>query len=351
MTKTLNIGVTGINSADNPAPGLSVMRCIKEAPGWTGKGVGFGYDVLDAGFHKRGIFDCSYLFPYPSDGAESLLKRIAGIHGKVPLDVIIPSLDTEMLNFVIIEDDLRKLGIKIFLPTRDQLRLCSKTGFAEFAGEKDIPIPKTYILNNINRLGMAVEHLGFPMMVKGPFYEAYVARSIDETGRYVHKINSKWGMPIILQKFIQGDEYNVAAIGDGKGGYVGCVCMKKLLVTEQGKGWAGISIAPKGLLGLTEKFFSATNWQGPLELEIIQDRRSDEKYVLEVNSRFPAWIYLAKAAGINLPWMAVRMAVGEKVKHARKYKSGIIYSRCSEDLITDINSLDRLGVTGETYYE
>jgi carbamoyl-phosphate synthase large subunit len=59
------------------------------------------------------------------------------------------------------------------------------------------------------------------MVVKGKYYEAYMAYSLEQVHNYFHKLNVKWGLPIIIQQFVQGLEVNVTALGDGKGNTIG----------------------------------------------------------------------------------------------------------------------------------
>jgi len=101
------VGVTGLNMTDSPAPGVAVMRCIKEGFKNRFTGIGFGYDSMDAGLYERQFFKHVYLLPYPSEGPENLLERILTIHKKTPMDVIIPTLDAELFNFISIRKDLQ----------------------------------------------------------------------------------------------------------------------------------------------------------------------------------------------------------------------------------------------------
>jgi hypothetical protein len=46
---------------------------------------------------------------------------------------------------------------------------------------------------------------------------------------------------------------------------------------------------------------------GASEIEIIKDK-SGRLYIVEINPRFPAWVYLAVASGQNMPEAAVKLA-------------------------------------------
>lgn len=351
MYRKFNIGVTGLNSTDSPAPGIAVMKCISEVTTWKGQGIGFGYDALDAGLYVKDYFNHSFLLPYPSEGADYLLKNILKVHEEVGLNFIIPTLDSELYNFLSIEEEINKCGIMTFLPAKEQLESCSKINIGKLGERLSVSVPQNYILTKMDKLGTAVETIGFPLIVKGLFYEAYKSNNMNEVVGFVDKIRKKWGLPVILQKYIDGEEYNISAVGDGKGDYAGAVCMKKLYITDKGKAWSGITIKDNSLLEIAERFFSSTRWRGPLELELIKDKNTGRYNILEVNPRFPAWIYLAKASGINLPWLTIKIACGERIKKTTDYKIGVIFNRYVDEVILKVETLDILNTKGEIHYE
>ena len=122
--------------------------------------------------------------------------------------------------------------------------------------------------------------------------------------------------------------------------------MKKLAVTDKGKGWAGVTIRDPALLAVAERFVRATHWRGACEIEVI--RAADGTYYLiEVNPRFPAWTYLATCAGMNLPWRAVEVAAGGSVHASMEYEVSKVFVRISLDQITDMSVLAQLFTNGE----
>lgn len=94
------------------------------------------------------------------------------------------------------------------------------------------------------------------------------------------------------------------------------------------------------------RFVESTNWKGGCELEVIQTS-GGEIYLLEVNPRFPAWIYLTVAAGQNQPAMLVKLAMGQQLTRQTDYHIGKIFIRYAWDHITDINEFQQISVNGE----
>ena len=147
--------------------------------------------------------------------------------------------------------------------------------------------------------------------------------------------------------FVPGSEFAgvVVAVGDGKGGMLGAVPMKKMVITDKGKGWAGITVKDPELLEVARSFMRATKWRGPCEVEVMRDDRG--KYqLLEINPRFPAWVYLSAAAGQNLPRAAVEVAMGGKPVLGA-YSVGTMFVRISLDQIAGLGDLERMLTAGE----
>ncbi len=345
----VRVAVSGLNAVDTPAPGVPVIRCLKEEAGFAGRIIGLAYDALEPGVLDRHLIDAAYLLPYPKSGKESLLERIAYIHHRDPMDLIIPNLDTEIPHFIQIKEALSQMGIRLFLPTEDQFRNRAKINLSKWADAMGMKTPKTRLITDINHIG--AKPAEFPLMVKGIFYEAHTATSPPELLYYAKKIVGRWGYPLLLQSYIEGEEFNAAAVGDGRGDTVGCVCMKKLTLTDKGKGWACVTIKNEPLMALTQQIVSALGWRGALEVEAIYSKTEDRFYLIEINPRFPAWIYLACAAGINLPALTLKLAMGEPVRKSQDYKTGVVFSNYTTNLIADLDGIQTLFTTGEIQYE
>lgn len=343
----MKIAVTGLNNTDNPGPGVPVIRSLLNHPDFSGEIVGLHYDNLEPGIYMEGIKSKSYMIPYPSQGPESLLERIRYIHSKENLNAIIPTLDSELYNFNYISEALNSLGIKTFLPTIENLEKRSKDKLFEFCKNNKIDSPKTYVINSLNQINDTLKEINYPIVVKGIFYEAYICYTFDEVTTSFYKIASKWGLPIIIQEYLVGDEVNVAAVGDGEGNTIGAVAMRKLFITEKGKGWAGVTIGDENLINMTHKVIKSLKWKGGLELEILKSKKNGKYFLLEINSRLPAWVYLAQAAGQNLPYFLLQLTLGEKIQPVYDYEIGKMFVRCSIDLISDIKTYEKLAVYGE----
>jgi carbamoyl-phosphate synthase large subunit len=222
----------------------------------------------------------------------------------------------------------------------------SKVNLAKLGERIGVSVPQTVILGGLDDLYGLHHRLAYPVVIKGVFYGASICRTIDEASKAYHCTVAQWGLPVIAQGYVEGEELNVVAVGDGEGGLVGAVAMKKVFVTDKGKGWAGITIRNPELLELTRTFVDKTGWRGPCELEVMRDA-AGALHLLEVNPRFPAWVYLSQGAGCNLPAALLRLARGEAVEPMTDYQVGKMFVRISIDQIADLGDLESITATGE----
>jgi carbamoyl-phosphate synthase large subunit len=315
-----------------------------------GKIVGLAYDALDTGIYDPSVLDEVYMIPYPQEGEGNLLEHLRYLKVRAGLDVVIPNLDSELLNFCRIRDELKEIDIATLLPSRAMLELRSKVKLSEFCAREGFASPATEIIHDSGYISEACSRLGFPSVLKAIFYGAHVCRSLEEVHVYHNRLRDQWGLPLVLQAFIHGEEYNVCGLGSPEGSPVGAVAMRKMGITDKGKAWAGVTVRNDDLLRLTTAVMERLKWTGPLEIEVIREHQSKTFYILEINPRFPAWVYLTAAAGQNLPRAAVRMALGDGSGDLSGYTAGMTFVRHATDIVCPLNYLESLCTKGELVY-
>lgn len=343
--KPLHIAITGLNNTDNPGPGVPVIRGIRES-GLDVRIIGLAYENLEPGIYMPGITDITYLIPYPSAGTRVFLNRILEIHEREKIDLIIPNFDAELYTFIKSEKLLKQQGIRTFLPSPEQFEERSKALLPAFGKKYGIKVPASKEIISTGDLRDLEEEFDFPVMVKGRFYDAYPAWNKEQVAVHFHKISSKWGLPVIVQQFVKGTEVNVVALGDGTGRTVAAVSMRKQYITDKGKAWGGITIDDPRMTEITRDLIAKTCWRGGMELEMIRTS-SAEYYMIEINPRIPAWVYLAVGAGQNIPGALVQLAMGMEVPVMEHYITGKMFIRYSWDLLGDIGQFEKITMTGE----
>ncbi len=342
----ITLAVTGLNNTDNPGPGVPVIRGAKESEDFDVRVIGLVYENLEPGIYMEGLCDRIFQIPYPSTGSNELIERIENIHQQEKIDVLIPNFDAELFSFMKNEQRLKEQGIHTFLPSLKQFQEREKDKLADYGEKYGVKVPGSVNLGNLNQIKELEEKFDYPIMLKGQFYDAYETNNEEQVKQAFHKISAKWGFPVIAQEYVKGTEVNVIALGDGKGNTIAAVPMRKQYITDKGKAWGGITLSDEKMMELTRMLIEKTKWKGGMELELIKTN-DGEYYLIEINPRIPAWVYLAVGAGQNIPEALIKLALGHEVKPMTSYKIGKMFVRYSYDMIVDLEKFAAISMNKE----
>ena len=344
--RLLTVALTGLNATDSPGAGVAVARALRESPEYEVRLIGLSYEALEPGIYLRDLFAKTYQLPYPAAGSAALLERLEYIQTQEKLDVIIPNFDAELPLFSRLELRLRALGIRLLVPTLAQLEARDKVNLNAFGAAHALPVPATQVLQHAGHLPAAADALGYPLVLKGRWYEAQIVHNLTQAQTAFQHLQACWGLPLLAQRFVAGQELNVAGLADGRGHCLSAVAMRKLTITDKGKAWAGITIDDDSLTSLAHRFAQVSQWRGAFELELLRTP-AGELFILEINPRFPAWIYLTAAAGHNQPAALLRLALGEVVEPFGEVAVGKMFIRCAWDLVADYGDFQQIAGLGE----
>lgn len=342
----ITIAVTGLNNTDNPGPGVPVIRGAKDSKVFDVRVIGLVYENLEPGIYMEGLCDRIFQIPYPSAGSDDLIERIENIHRQERIDVLIPNFDAELFSFMKNEQRLFDKGIHTFLPTIKQFQERDKDKLPEYGKKYGVKVPGSINMGTIGQISEIEEKFDYPVMIKGQFYDAFRANNEEQVKQAFYKVSAKWGFPVIAQEFVEGTEVNVIALGDGLGNTIAAVPMRKQYITDKGKAWSGITLADEKMMELTRMLIHKTKWKGGMELELIKTKNG-EYYLIEINPRIPAWVYLAVGAGQNIPEALIKLALGMEVKPMTEYKIGKMFVRYSYDMIVDLEKFAALSMNKE----
>ena len=324
----MKIAISGLNNTDNPAPGIPMIKSLQGEH----QLFGFSYDPNEPGNFMQ-MLQKTYLMPYPSLGFEELKGRLEEIQEKEGIEAIIPNLDAELPLYIRYQDEINAMGIKLCLPTEENFELRNKNKLGVLSEKLDLIYPQTHEVSTIAELEKIAMESEFPLMIKGNYYKAYKAHNLESAIEYFHQISNEWGFPVLVQEVVTGEEINLVGVADGKGTLTGAVAIKKLTTTDIGKIWTGITIHNEKLIQIAKEFVALTSWKGPFELECMINM--NHIYMIEINPRFPAWLYFATSIGVNLPQMVVDIMSGKLVQPQLDYPANKMYVRFVDEIVTD----------------
>jgi carbamoyl-phosphate synthase large subunit len=352
MTKDLRaVAVTGMHRGENPQPGAAVVASLRRRfPAL--RIIGLSYDPLESSLYGRGEDhpDAAYLIPFPGAGVAALQERLGEIRAKEDIGYVIPCLDSEIENFTRISAQLRKWNIGCILPSRRSFEARHKSHLDEFCRHNDVPTPLTLTAADPVAVERCAARIGYPVFVKGRLYHAHLVHSREGLAPAYEEIVKAWGWPVIVQETLSGEEYDIAGVGDGKGGIAGSCAIRKLLRTANGKGFAGIVVRDAALDELCARVIRALKWNGPFELEFIKAQGRPHA-LMEMNPRFPAWIDFPSQIGCNLPGLLFERLARQEAAPLRECEPGQMFVRHSTDLVGDFADFAEMASTGERVFK
>ncbi len=333
------IAVSGLHRGESPQPGGAVIEAIRAF--WpAARFVGISYDPMETGLynHEPDHLDSAYLFPFPGAGADQLMTRLLDVHAREGLTLVIPTLDSELANYLAIRDDLQAEGIAVAIPERTALAARSKTELGQLGARVGVPVPRTLVSDSAAGLAALAGELGYPCYVKGRLYDARLVFNEAQLYTAFNDIAAVWGTPVLVQEAVYGEEYDVCAIGDGAGGLVASIAIRKLMKSRMGKGFGGVTVNDPGIVGIAERLVRDLKWKGALEIELVKP--ADRGHMLfEINPRFPAWVSFPAKLGLNMPAWVAADALGLALPDLKTPDAGHVFLRHCEDIVTHMDAI------------
>ncbi len=206
---SLTVAVTGLNATDNPAPGVAVIRSLRAAPGFRGRCSSAspttrstpGSTPRDSGSTRR------FLIPYPSQGVEALARAAPRRSTRrCRIDVIIPTLDSELPAFIALEPELRELGHPD-VPARpasssSSARRCASPSSGEGAGST---CRAQRVLSDVAERLPAPRRPALPAGGQGRLLRRHASPTASTRPPPPStRPSRKWGLPVIVQQFHAG---------------------------------------------------------------------------------------------------------------------------------------------------
>ena len=293
MNKT-KIYISGMNSGQNPASGLGIARCLRKAfPGLTL--VGVDHSQSSTGLHDPTL-DEVLMLPQWSQVDDALLKRQI-------LDLLredhlwISSMD---MGVHWIAENIGRHA-RILAPGQSALDRTAKPAVVAFNG-LGFRVPDHLSAHAPDEeLHSFLRQNSWQCWLKSPYHDDRRISSWGTFQRTRDYLSKNWRTRrLFLQKHVPGNEETIAFAAIA-GELIGAVALEKRQITAEGKTWAGrVSPVDSALESSLREVVRRLEWSGGGELEYVRDS-DGQRWIIECNPRFPAWIYGAALAGMNLP--------------------------------------------------
>ena len=292
---------------------------------------------LSQGFFSR-FCTARTIYPAPQDEQAFLEWLLSTIRAQ-RIDVVLPIGDATTAAVSRLKARIEPYArvpvadweaMRIASSKRETMRLAETIGVA---------IPRTYALDE------AVE--SFPVVVKASEGSGKV--------RYVNtaaELAACERGPAVVQEYIPGEGRAFFALFDH--GVPRAVFMHRRLreyPVTGGPSTAAESIADPILAELGLRLLQSLQWHGVAMAEFKRDRRDGRYWLMEINPKFWGSLDLAISAGVEFPWLTVRMAVGESFPPVTDYRVGMKFRWVFEDVLHVMARPTDLGVFVRDFWD
>lgn len=283
-----------------------LVKYIKSDSDFSGKVFVSDCDNTASGLY--GINDGAFILPKPVDDEVTYIDALLRICLKYDIKIIIPVIDPEIYILSQYRDRFIEKGIFVSVSTKYVLDICyNKLRMNNFLQANNFDIPTTF--DNIDDFLRAyrIGKIGLPVIVK-PIYgsgsaDTNVVKRVEDVNIYFHD-----GM--IIQEFIEGQEYGADIFNNLKGEPIRCVIKKKISM-RSGETDKSITkknaVLQKKLINLGQSLNHICN----LDCDFIY--RDNKAYILDLNPRLGGGYPATHEAGVNLLKLTIELANGKNV--------------------------------------
>lgn len=333
----LNILMTGAGSPGFPG----ILKSLKQVKERKIKIIGTDMKKEVAGFY---LADKHYVVP-PGD-SPNYINTIKKIVKKEKIDIVLPLTTNELIPLSKNKDEIEKLGTKVLVSDYENLVVAiNKAKTYQILSDSRIPIPKFKVIRNLEDFVETAKFLGYPnnpICIKPPISHGSIGFRIINPNVNRFELYSKYKPDnsfttyeemisilkeaekfpeLILMEYLPGEEYSVDILAYR--GKTLIVVPRLRVMTRAGITHIGIVVKNKKLRKLSEMIIKILNLSYNINLQFKNSSNKEPK-LIEINPRVSGTIVASVAAGANLPYLAIKLALGEKFKIPKiKYNTKI----------------------------
>ncbi len=329
----MRIGITGVHASCRRSPGLAVAKALNITKEHSM--IAIDYDALSTGLYLP-LFEDVEIISW-TNNEKNILTQIQCVHEKYHLDVLLPCLNSDVVVFSKIRDRLQKKGIKTLLPSESSLLAREKQNLSYLAEQISLCYPVTKICYSMNELNVALDKIGCPCVIKGAECGIFPVRDGELFAYFSNYCQNIFGFPVLVQEWMEGEEYSVFALCDFDSTIRLSVTVRKIGIADDGETWMSVIVDGSELEKYVNHLVYNLHWVGPIEFDFI--KRDNELFVIDINPRFPSWIDGLADAGLNAPSIAISFLKGTCSTLLNEIPVGTILFKDFDDLCFPVNSM------------
>ena len=326
--KPINVIVTASGAPGGPSI-IQSLRNVKERE----------IKIIATDVHRdaAGLYlaDKYYIVPYGTD--PTYPKEMLEIARRENADVILPLSSLELLALSRFKK-FEEYGIKVLISTPEKIAVALNKyrtyRFLEGKGFTEV-LPKYHLVKSIEELEDAAENLDFPanpFVIKPPqgkgqrgfriIVEQKISRVTDflNTKPYDAYMNyhglikilgeEESFPPFLAMEFLPGREYTIDVLCKDGVSYV--VVPRRRVKTTLGISTVGVTECNEELIEIAKDLTRLFGFDYIVNMQFKYNERGEPK-LLEINPRIAGTVCLTIESGINLPYAAIKLALGKPI--------------------------------------
>jgi carbamoyl-phosphate synthase large subunit len=242
-------------------------------------------------------------FIVPRGDADGFVAAIIDLCERQHVDVLVPTVDTELVPLAVARDELEARGVRSVLASERTLRDCLDKWRLHEVCLGAARVPGTELVDE----EFEPARLPPPVIVKPRSGSG--SRGI----RLITGVGDLLRLPrdgtLLIQELLPGAEYSLDVLA-GADGVVRAVVPRERLKIDSGIAVTGRTLRDERLEAIGREVAETIGLTTVANVQ-VKLATDGEPALLEVNPRFPGTMSLTVAAGINMPALAVREALGE----------------------------------------
>ena len=334
----INVLMTG-----GGAPGApGIIKCLR-------KGSFIELTTCDANPNAVGRYLHPDFFAIPKADDKNFIDTVFEECISRKIDVVVPLVTRELFHFAKYKNAFLDKGIRILVSDYDALSIANdKSRLYAYLSDKKIPVPNFRIVKSIEEFKDAIKALGFPgkricfkpSVSNGSRGFRIIDDNVDEfdllfnykpNSTYIRhndiiRILSSSAFPeLLVSDFLPGEEYSIDCLADNGKCMAAVPRVRKKM--NNGISVEGEFIHDTSIIDYCKRIIEAIGLDGNIGIQVKESGKG-ECLILEINPRLQGTVVAALGAGINLPLLAVKKAMGmEFSSEELQVKWGTRFSR------------------------
>ena len=281
-------------------------------------------DTAPAIYHADGY----YLVPRILD--DNYIPSIMDICKKENIDLIIPTIDTELLKLAEEKEKIEsETNAKVHVSDLIVVKICrDKYNTQAFFEEHGFKVPKLITQKEIEN-----KEYEFPMFIK-PLNGSSSINTFKINNERELEFFLEYVPQPMVQEFIEGDEYTIDAFVDFNHNPI-TIVPRQRLATRGGEVLKGVVKKDREIIEEVKKVIEILKPIGHITLQCMKTKRGIE--FIEINPRFGGGAPISIKAGANSPQNLYRLLMGETLAYNEEYEDNLLASRHDDAVFINCN--------------